>query len=148
VLTLVAPDRHLAEDVVQETMLRAWRHGRVLQQQTTLLPWLFTVARRIVIDEHRKRAVRPPEVDGAILNMVGDGDKVDGMLTRVVLLDALASLSVIHREALHEVYFRHSDSQQAARALGTTPGTVRSRCYYALRALALALAERGKTRPA
>src|SRR5437868_10498820 len=64
VLRLVAGDRHRAEDVVQETLLRAWRNTEQLNRATgSLRPWLVTVARRIVIDGHRSRRSRPREVD-------------------------------------------------------------------------------------
>src|SRR5215470_1398046 len=62
VLRLTAGDRGRAEDVVQETMVRAWREaGRLDLSGPSLLPWLTTVARRIVIDEHRRRQLRPAE---------------------------------------------------------------------------------------
>lgn len=61
VLKLVAGDRHLAEDVVQETLLRAWKSAAQLDPAArSLRPWLVTVARRIVIDGHRSRQARPP----------------------------------------------------------------------------------------
>ena len=51
-LRLTAGDRQRAEDVVQETLLRAWRNAHKLDEQgsRSLRPWLMTVARRIVID--------------------------------------------------------------------------------------------------
>src|SRR5262250_3596208 len=60
VLRLTAGDRHQAEDVVQETMVRAWREARRLDlSEPSLMPWLATVARRIEIDEHRRKRTRP-----------------------------------------------------------------------------------------
>ena len=60
VLRLTAGDRQQAEDVVQETMLRAWRQaGKLDLTEPSLMPWLVTVARRIVIDDKRRRSVRP-----------------------------------------------------------------------------------------
>ena len=55
-LSLVGNDRGHAEDVVQETLLRAWRHRTVLERSPAAVrSWLFTVARNIVIDEWRSR---------------------------------------------------------------------------------------------
>jgi RNA polymerase sigma-70 factor, ECF subfamily len=143
---LVGSDRHLAADVVQETMLRAWRYDKALLDEIdTALPWLYTVARHVVIDGHRWRASRPTEVSGATVEKIADREEIENMLTKVVIRDAFASLSGQHREVLLEVYYRRSNSEQAARALGIPPGTVRSRCHYALRALRLALQERGVT---
>src|SRR4051812_3433225 len=57
VLRLVGGDRSWAEDVVQETMIRAWNSiDRLDVDGDSLMPWLATVARRIVIDDRRRRA--------------------------------------------------------------------------------------------
>src|ERR1700722_17897193 len=62
VLRLTGGDRQHAEDVVQETMVRAWREaGRLDLSGPSLMPWLSAVARRIVIDEHRRKRSRPAE---------------------------------------------------------------------------------------
>ena len=146
-LRLSAGNRPLAEDVLQETFLRAWTKApEVNRGQDSLRPWLFTVARRILVDQYRRRAARPQEVQGAILDsqQVVDDD-IDGLLRKVVVADALASLSPLHRDVLREVYFRGSQIPEASKALGVPPGTIKSRTYYALRALRLALAERGLT---
>jgi RNA polymerase sigma-70 factor (ECF subfamily) len=67
------------------------------------------------------------------------------MLDRIVVVDALAALSPEHRAVIVETYYRGRTVAEAAQVLGIPPGTVKSRCYYALRALKLALAERGVT---
>ncbi len=72
-------------------------------------------------------------------------DEVDSLLASVVVTDALDSLSAQHRQVIGEVYSRGSSSTQASIALGIPPGTVKSRSYYALRALRAALEERGVT---
>ena len=51
-------DRAGADDVVQETLLRAWRTPRILEDPATARSWLLTVARHLVIDESRS-ARRP-----------------------------------------------------------------------------------------
>src|SRR3712207_5736923 len=65
VLRLTGGDRQRAEDIVQETLLRAWRNAHRLGApgQQSLRPWLVTVARRLAIDEHRSANPRPPETD-------------------------------------------------------------------------------------
>src|SRR3954471_20432264 len=61
--TRLTNDRAAAEDVVQETLLRAWKHADVLtEEKGSVRGWLLTVARNIVTDRARARAVRPPEV--------------------------------------------------------------------------------------
>ncbi|WP_413966430.1 sigma-70 family RNA polymerase sigma factor [Actinacidiphila polyblastidii] len=146
VLRLVAGDRYLAEDVVQETLLRAWKSAAKLDPAArSLRPWLVTVARRIVIDGHRSRQSRPQEISPAALEQLPAADDLDRSLRLMTLTDALQDLSAAHREALVETYFRGRTVNEAAEELSLPPGTVRSRVFYALRALRNALEERGVT---
>ena len=145
VTSLLDGDRPGADDVVQETALRAWRHAdRLDATGAALRPWLFKVAKRIVIDRYRQRQARP-EVAGATVDSLTAPDATDATLSAMVVTEALRQLSRPHREVLREMYFRGSSVEEAARTLGVPPGTVKSRTYYALRALRLALEERGLT---
>jgi RNA polymerase sigma-70 factor, ECF subfamily len=139
-------DRARAEDLVQETLVRAWRHLDVLDPSAApVRPWLFTVAQHLAIDAYRARRARPPEVGEAAFATVPGLDELEGTLDRIVVVDALAALSPEHRAVIVETYYRGRTVADAARVLGIPPGTVKSRCHYALRALKLALAERGVT---
>jgi RNA polymerase sigma-70 factor, ECF subfamily len=142
VLRLTEGDRHQAEDVVQETLLRAWRHPEALDGRP-IRPWLFTVARNLVVDAHRARQSRPPEAGEAGLAGVPARDEIGRALESWMFAEALADLSAEHRSVLVETYYRGRSVAEAAAALGVPPGTVKSRSYYALRALKLALEERG-----
>ncbi|HEX2313630.1 MAG TPA: sigma-70 family RNA polymerase sigma factor [Thermomonospora sp.] len=143
VLRLTGGDRQHAEDVVQETLLRAWRHPEALTGRP-VRPWLFTVARNLVVDAHRARQSRPPETG---LNehaaVPAEGDDIDRALESWTVAEALAELSPSHRAVILETYYRGRSVAEAAKILGIPPGTVKSRTYYALRALKLALEERG-----
>ncbi|MGI5455845.1 sigma-70 family RNA polymerase sigma factor [Streptomyces sp. CA-249302] len=158
VVRLVGGDCHRAEDIVQETLLRCWKNADRWNgwaepadvAQMSVRPWLFHVARNLVIDGHRTRRARPVEVDGdkwlgESSAVAGGGDDIDRMLSAMVLRDALDALSPAHREALEATYFADRTTQQAADFLGVPHGTVKSRVYYALRNLKLALQERGMT---
>jgi RNA polymerase sigma-70 factor (ECF subfamily) len=144
-LRLTHGDRAHAEDIVQETLLRAWRNPRVLDQsQGSARGWLFTVARHLVIDEWRSGrsrvelpAAEPPEVP--------EGDHTDQLLQSWLVADALAQLTPEHRAVLLECYYRGRSVAEAARILEVPEGTVKSRTHYALRALRLALQEMGVT---
>nr|WP_326847174.1 sigma-70 family RNA polymerase sigma factor [Streptomyces kaniharaensis] len=146
VLHLVAGDRQRAEDVVQETLVRAWRNIHRLDPAAgSLRPWLVTVARRIVIDDHRSASSRPREVDAAPLELMPAEDELDRALRLMVITDALGDLSPAHREIIVETYLKGRTAHEAAAELGIPAGTVRSRVFYALRSLRLALEERGVT---
>jgi RNA polymerase sigma-70 factor (ECF subfamily) len=146
-LRLTAGDRGRAEDIVQETLLRAWRHPQALDpERGPVRSWLFTVARNVAVDAHRARKARPTEVGDDALAVVPDAvDEIEQALDRWLLSDALATLSPDHRAVLLETYYRGRSVTEAATTLGVPPGTVKSRTFYALRALRLALQERGVT---
>jgi len=145
VLRLTAGDRQHAEDIVQETMVRAWREARRLDLTgPSLMPWLATVARRIVIDEQRRKRVRPPEIGGAVVDQAPvTDDETENLLRKVLVAEALRALSTAHREVLNETILRDRTVNEAAEVLGIPVGTVKSRVYYALKALRVVLAERG-----
>lgn len=144
VAKLVGNDRQWAEDVVQETMIRAWRSADQLDSESaSLMPWLATVARRVVIDDRRRKAARPQEAGEDALETAQIADGMEDLLRKVVVTDALKSLSPAHREVLNETILRDRSVNQAAEVLGVPVGTVKSRTYYALRALKVALEERG-----
>jgi RNA polymerase sigma-70 factor (ECF subfamily) len=146
---LLGGDMARAEDVVQETMLRAWRHPEVLdkaeRQGVSIRGWLVTVARNIVIDGERARKARPQEV-GLVTDhhAVSDGDTaLERVLIAHELADALASLTPEHRAVIDELYFGDRTVADAASRLSVPQGTVKSRAYYGLRALRAACEERG-----
>ena len=145
--TRLVGDRGRAEDIVQETLLRAWRHAEQLAaDERPLRPWLFTVAARLAIDAHRVRRSRPVEVPvGDTLPERPSGDELDRAVQAWQVADALAALTPVHRAVLVQTYYRGRSVSEAAAVLGVPAGTVKSRCYYALRALRLALQERGWT---
>lgn len=129
-------DRQWAEDVVQETLLRAWQHADELaQQHRSLMPWLVTVARRIVINDWRSRDVRPREVSADALALVAVPDGTERALQRMVIAEVLGKLRPHHRQAVVETFLRGCTTQEAARAIGVPPGTVKSRVSNAIRAM-------------
>jgi RNA polymerase sigma-70 factor, ECF subfamily len=144
---LVNGDRALAEDLTQETLLRAWRHARDLPPHA-VRPWLFTTARRLVIDTYRARSARPAETSTANTEAIAvSADEIDTALDAALVMDALRSLTPAHREVLVDSYYRGRTAAEVAAERGLPAGTVRSRMFYALRALRLALQERGVREP-
>lgn len=146
VVTLTNGDRGKAQDVVQETLLRAWRNPQVLDQSRgSARGWLYTVARRIVIDEWRAAKSRPETVTDTLPERPM-ADATDQLVDRQIVVAAMRTLSPEHRDVILECYFRGSSVAEAAQRLGIAPGTVKSRSHYALRALRLAIDEMGGVR--
>lgn len=141
-LHLTGGDRQRAEDLVQETIVRAWRHPDALAGRPAR-PWLFAVARNLAVDAFRARQSRPPEVGQAVLDTLPATDDADRTLESWAVAEALASLRPDHRKVIVETYYRGCSVAEAAVTLGIPAGTVKSRTYYALKALKLALEERG-----
>ncbi|MGW3036059.1 sigma-70 family RNA polymerase sigma factor [Streptomyces sp. NPDC001178] len=137
-------DWHRAEDFLQEVAIRAWRHAEEIDPNTDAArPWLFTVLRNLVIDAHRARQARPPEVGDPELVHLPVSDEVDHVLTSLVLVEALRDLRASQREILLHVHYLGRSVNQTAEILGVPPGTVKSRTHYAARALREALHRRG-----
>jgi RNA polymerase sigma-70 factor, ECF subfamily len=149
VTKLLDGDRHTAADIVQETALRAWQNVERLDVAgPDFRPWLLKVARRLVIDRHRKKQNRPVEIGGDAPEWaVRVSDRSESTLAAMVVKDALASLSKEHRDVIREVYYKGSNVDDAARTLGIPAGTVKSRTYYALRALRAAMVNQGLFSP-
>ncbi|WP_306204626.1 sigma-70 family RNA polymerase sigma factor [Actinoplanes sp. RD1] len=133
-----------AEDLLQETMLRAWRNVDELpESDESVRRWLFTVARNLTIDAVRARTARPVEVGQDDLNRysVADG-ALDQVLTRWTVDDALRKLTPEHRAVLVHLYYGDETVSEVAAELNVPNGTVRSRSFYALR-MVRGLLERG-----
>jgi RNA polymerase sigma-70 factor (ECF subfamily) len=139
VVGLTNGDRARAQDVVQETMLRAWRNAAVLHQAGGWgRGWLFTVAKRIVIDQWRSASCRPEVLTDHVPEQVVE-DTAQQTVNRQLVQAALQTLSIEHRQVLFECYYRDASVAEAAETLGVPLGTVKSRTHYALHALRQAI---------
>jgi RNA polymerase sigma-70 factor, ECF subfamily len=133
---LTLGDRQRAEDIVQETLLRAWRHPEVIGAgRTPIRPWLFTVTRRIAIDMWRARARAEEIVHSEQPDLPDPADCIERAITGVDVRAALATLSVPHRQVIIEIYYNNRSVAETAQVLGIPPGTVKSRAHYATRQL-------------
>lgn len=136
-------DRQAAEDIVQETMIKAWQHADEVGSMATPRPWLFTVAHRLAIDRWRRMSARPREVADEPLRYVGVPDQSEKSLSAMVVREALGELSPKHRAAIVEVFHRGRSLKEAAAVLGIPIGTLKSRLHAALHALRAILDEKG-----
>ena len=135
--TRLSGDHSRAEDIVQETMLRAWRHPESVGGRTGApLAWLYTVARHLAIDQHRARRARPAEPAGlTVLAGRAVPDQIDAAIAQWDLATALASLRPRDRDLLTARYLRDRSIGQIAADLNIPAGTVKSRLSAARHAL-------------
>ena len=142
-------DRGLAEEAVQEAFVRAWRFGdRFDPELGTVRAWLFAILRHVVIDMARARSIRPEPASDEAIRRATDGaasteDRLEQALLTWQIEEALRRIGDDHRRVVVETYFRRRPYAEVAAGLGIPEGTVKSRVYYALRALRLALEEMG-----
>jgi RNA polymerase sigma-70 factor (ECF subfamily) len=147
VLPLVNGDVQAAEDVVQEAMLRGWQHAQELNPEHAA-SWLHTVARNIAISTyHRRRRARPWEIPLDEDTMPVTDDGLDRMFDAWLVAKALNSIGPEHRTVIVALFYQRRPVAEVAALLGIPEGTVRSRCFYGLRALRKELEKQGITRP-
>jgi RNA polymerase sigma-70 factor, ECF subfamily len=130
------PDRASADDIVQETFIRAWRHLRQLRADgRPVRPWLFRVVRKLLTDADRAARSRPVTVPASPAEDQPDDSGLGQVLDRQLVADALRHLSPAHQMVLVERFYRGGSTAAVARQLGIPAGTARSRLHYALEAL-------------
>jgi RNA polymerase sigma-70 factor (ECF subfamily) len=130
-------DRGKAEDILQETLVRAWRNPQAIASNSVAnRRWLFTVARRIAIDHFRMVSARPKEIcDEAPESWIPAYDPYDDVLEACDMKVVLAGLPAHHRDVLVELHLNDRSIVGTAKLLGVPVGTVKSRNYHAVRAL-------------
>ena len=142
------PDRASADDLVQETFIRAWRHLPQLSSgDFPVRPWLFRVARNLLIDADRAARSRPVTVPSQPAESGRDDTGLDRVLDQQIVADALDQLSPAHRTVLVETFYRGRTLAKVARQLGIPDSTARSRLHYALQALRRQLEDREAIEP-
>jgi len=136
----VLADPELAEEAVQEALLRAWRSCSTFDPAGgPLLPWLLALTRNTAIDLARWRGRRPPvsaqadPTDAPVRSEAIGAEELT--VLRDELVDALAELGPVHRSVIVETVLRGRPHAEVAAELGIPSGTVRSRVHYGLRHL-------------
>ena len=134
----IVVDPGLAEDVVQEAFLRAWRACASFDPAGgPLVNWLLVITANTAIDMVKARVRRPPVASGPAdehAPAAGLSD-IDLLILRSELRDALSSIGVHHRDAVVETILRDRPYADVAAELGVDPGTLRTRVHYGLRRL-------------
>jgi len=144
-------DPGAAQDVVQETFVKAWRAAdRYDPELSSLRTWLFGIARNAMIDHARAARARPWQ--GALVDptTVAEGgpsveDRTEAVLHSWLVEEALRRITEAHRTAIVETHLRERPHDEVAAELGVPVGTLRSRIFYGLKALRTAMDEMGVT---
>ncbi len=137
----ITAESALAEDIVQEAFLGAWRNaGRYVEGRGSVKTWLLAIVHHRAIDAIRRR--RPttelPEREGVPPPALTAPDiwaEVAGKLLRLEILAAMRSLSDVQREAIELAYFGGLTQQEVAARTATPLGTVKSRIRLGLLAM-------------
>ena len=137
----ITNDATLAEDVVQDAFLGAWRNAaRYLEERGSVKTWLLAIVHHRAIDSVRRR--RPtaelPEreaIPPAELRLPDVWAEVSSRLDVDTVRDALATLSDVQREAIELAYFGGLTQQEIAQRTDTPLGTVKSRMRLGLLAM-------------
>lgn len=131
---LVAQDADVAEDAVQETLVRCWRDLPGLRDASRLEPWLRRLLLNSIAEEFRGR--RRFEAKVQILRVEpAMTDAADELADRDELLRAFRSLSIDHRSIVVLHHYLGLSLEEAAASLGVPIGTAKSRLHYAMEAL-------------
>jgi RNA polymerase sigma-70 factor (ECF subfamily) len=144
-LLQLTPDRTLAEEILQDTLLAVWKQARTYEGRSSVRTWVFGIARRQAHNHLRQRAVVTDSVDVLEQMPSPDPDPQDALLTTIAreeLAEALGGLVPTHREVLLLVLIDELSYEEAAEVLGVPVGTVKSRLHHARLAMRERLAQR------
>jgi RNA polymerase sigma-70 factor (ECF subfamily) len=128
-----------ADDLVQETLMKAWNHQNSYENGTNLRAWLYTILRNEFYSQIRKRRREVEDADGEYAGKVATAGGQEGNLEMADLRLALAKLPEDQREAIILVGASGFSYQEAAQISGTAIGTVKSRVSRARDRLAALL---------
>jgi RNA polymerase sigma-70 factor, ECF subfamily len=137
-------DRSLAEEAVQETFLRAWRSpARRAGNVQQIRPWLFSIARTTCLDAQRRIRVRPLTSDAPTPDFAADDHSIDDVFATWTVEEALRRIRPDQRYAIVETYLKGRTYTELSAEISVPEATIRSRVFYGLKALRLALEEMG-----
>ena len=133
----IVGDQEIAEEIMQEVFFRAWQQGKSFQtNRGTLITWLLSITHNLSIDEVRKRKRRPQKADSSEpeLLMAGLRDETQSVEDEVwisslrdIMVDALAQLPDVQRDAIEMAYFKGLTQREIAEATGEPLGTIKTR---------------------
>lgn len=138
VARLILGDPHLAEDAVQEALIRCWRQLPKLRDIEKYDGWVYRTLVRAAADKSGRRRQFAASVQNIRLEPITT-DETGGVADRDDLDRAFAQLSVDHRAVVVLHHYADLPMPEVARVLGIRPGTAKSRYHYAMASLRAAL---------
>ena len=130
---------HQADDLLQETLLKAWSSSDSFTPGTNMRAWLFTILRNTYYSQHRRRGREVQDTDGVYAERIATPPNQEGALDLADFRAALAKLPPEHRDVLLMVGASGFSYEEAAQICGVAIGTVKSRLNRARARLATLL---------
>jgi len=139
----------LADDVVTEVFLSAWRHAGDFKGKSQVATWLLGIARFKAISEYRRRREGPFD-DRAAQAIVDPADgpavSAEKRARSDILQKCLAKLTPLHRDVLNLIYYQGQKIEEVAQSTGVPVSTIKTRLHYARNRMAELLTEAGVDR--
>jgi RNA polymerase sigma-70 factor (ECF subfamily) len=135
-------DNTIAEDAVQEAMTAVFRKAHTFRGESKVSTWMYMIVQNACIDLLRKESVRPQLSESDESTIVESATFADQSDTKIVIIQALATLPDEQRIALTMTIMEGYSIDEVAQIAGVAPGTIKSRCSRGKEALATYLAGR------
>jgi RNA polymerase sigma-70 factor, ECF subfamily len=137
-------DRHAAEEILQDTFARAYRHRQTFRRDVSPLPWLHRVSLNLCYSRLSRRRLDASPIDEAAEHGVADdrplpAERAEQSELRQIVREGIAALPEKHQSVVVLYYLHRLSLQETAQVLGIQLGTVKSRLHYALRNLRVQL---------
>jgi RNA polymerase sigma-70 factor (ECF subfamily) len=136
----------IADDVVNEVFLEAWRHAGEFEGRSQVATWLLSIARFKAISACRHRSESQlDDRTAAVIEDVSDNPSIamEKRQRSDILQKCLAKLTPIHREVINLIYYQGKKIEEVAQSTGTPINTVKTRMHHARLRMANLLAEAG-----
>jgi RNA polymerase sigma-70 factor (ECF subfamily) len=133
-------DRQVAEEVLQDTFARAYKHRATLRQDISPVPWLHRVALNLCYSRHGVKRIKAEPIGEDTVGHLSDAaiepeQRAEQHELRQIVREGIAMLTPKHQSVVVLYYLNRLTLQETASTLGIQLGTVKSRLHYALRAL-------------
>ena len=140
-LRRLADDEADAWDMLQQTWVRVLQGIGGVRDADQLVPWMYRVARNAALTHRRSRLARERNVDpaGDVETLPAPAEALERNLSAEEVHHGMRALSVHHREVLTLFFLEDFSIEEMSAVLDVSAGTVKSRLFYAKRALGAAL---------